>query len=41
LILPVGVRVRLSDADIAEIGSLRDVAMATNFMTKIPVTSFM
>jgi len=32
--------VRLSDDDTAEIEGLRDVAMATNFGTKIAITDF-
>jgi len=40
LILGVGFRVKLSNEDIAEIGGLRDVAMATNFGTKIEMCGF-
>ena len=32
--------VKLSNEDIAEIGGLRDVAMATNFWTKSAITGF-
>jgi len=32
--------VKLSDDDITEIESLRDVAMATNLGTKVAITSF-
>jgi len=32
--------VKLSNEDIAEIESLRDVTVATNFGTKIAITSF-
>jgi len=40
LILVVGFRVKLSNEDIADMESLSDVAMATNFKTKIAITSF-
>jgi len=40
LILGVVFAVSLFDDDIAEIGGLTDVAMATNFGTKIAITVF-
>jgi len=40
LILSVGFGVKLSDEDIAEIECLWLVAIATNFGTKITITSF-
>jgi len=40
LIPEVGFRVKISNEDIAEIEGLRDVAMATNFGTKIAITGF-
>jgi len=38
--LRVGFRVKLSNENIAEVEGLRDVAMATNFGTKIAITGF-
>jgi len=40
LILGVGFRIKLCNEDIAEIEGLRDIAMATNFGTKIAITGF-
>jgi len=40
LILRVGFGVKLSDDDIAENEGLRDIAMATNFGTKVAITGF-
>ena len=40
MILGVGFGVKLSSEDILEIEGLRDVAMATNFVTKIAITGF-
>jgi len=41
LILGVGFRVKLSSEDITEIEGLNDVAMATNFGSKMAITGFM
>jgi len=40
LILGVGFGVKLLNENIAEIEGLMDVAMATNFWTKIAITGF-
>jgi len=40
LILQVGLGVKLSDDDIAENESPRNVVMATNFVTKVAITGF-